>query len=71
MRPLAGGQERTARVWCWVTFGEQSRVISRERRRQPVTEVFLDAVNSHEKHGSFFGTEPEHRLESRRIVADF
>jgi hypothetical protein len=52
--------------------GSRSEIISDGiPHAQPVTEMFLDAVNSHEKHGSFFRTEPEHRLESRRIAADF
>src|SRR5437867_6132888 len=33
---LPGGKNATAPVWCWVTFGKQSRVISRECRRRQV-----------------------------------
>jgi hypothetical protein len=29
---FAGGKARFTYSWCWVTFGEQSMVISRERR---------------------------------------
>jgi hypothetical protein len=29
---FAGGKEHFTSPWCWVTFGEQSMVISRERR---------------------------------------
>ena len=41
---FAGGKEHFTSPWCWVTFGEQSMVISRERRstslfgaRQPLS----------------------------------
>ena len=30
---MPGGKTAAAPMWCWVTFGEQSMVISRERRR--------------------------------------
>jgi hypothetical protein len=30
---FAGGKEDFTSPWCWVTFGEQSKVISPERRR--------------------------------------
>ena len=41
---LPGGKSATAPVWWWVTFGEQSRVISRECRRHNQNKSILGAA---------------------------
>jgi hypothetical protein len=38
---FAGGKEHFTSPWCWVTFGEQSMVISRERRSATATIMYV------------------------------
>jgi len=40
---LPGGKTATLSAWCWVAFGEQTMVISRECRRRGKARFFLSA----------------------------